>query len=522
VNSDTFGKKRFAANLTANSVAFLLNILIGFFLSPYIVGKLGKEAYGFVSLGMNFTLYISLFTTALNSFAGRYIMIELHQDRPEGAQKYFNSVFFGNLYLIGLLLIPCGLLILFLKRIINISNALLPDVQLLWMMLFLALLVDLLSSTYKTSTFVRNRLDLSAITDATSNLLRVLLLFLLFTALKPSVWIIGFTTLVCTFYQFALNISFKRRLMPELKTHKKHFDFEAVKILCAKGIWNSINQLSAILLVGLDLLIANLLINATEMSYLSIAKIIPTYLQSFMLMICTMFTPALTAAYANDDINKMVNNEHFAIKFVSFLCIVPLMGLIIFGADFLTLWMKPLTHIEVQKVQVLLILTILPMIVSIFVQPLTSINTVTTKVKTPVIVTGLIGVLNIGIVYLLLKTTDLGIYAIAGVSSILLVLRYLFFVPMYAAHNLKLPLRTFYKTIIRGLICSLIIFAYMYIIHSIVSINTWIELIGVAIIAGLSAECIVLFSIFNKQERGQAWQTIKQKFGVIRHENRNS
>lgn len=512
MSSVSFGKKRFAINLAANMFAFTLNLLIGFFLSPYIVDTLGKVAHGYVSLGSNFIMYVTLLSTALNSFSGRYIMIEEQQNRPDGVQKYFNSVYFGNIFLILCLIAPCTLLIVFLNKVINISDDYFRDVQILWAFLFLTLFINLLSGTYKTSTFVKNRLDLSAINEATANLLRVVLLLILFCILRPSVWIIGIVALICAIYKLTVNRSYQRKLMPYLKPQIRFFDMKAVKTLCAKGIWNSFYQLSAILLLGLDLLIANLLINEEQMSYLSIAKVIPGYFQSFILMICAMFNPGLTFAYARNDIQKIVKEEHFAIKFVSFLSIVPLMGLIVFGARFLRLWMPALSPDEITKVHLLLVLTILPMVLSVFIQPLIAINTITAKVRLPVIVTASLGVLNIIFVFFLLQTTTLGIYAVAGVSSVFLLMRNIFFVPMYAAHSLNLKWKTFYKCIFRGVLCSAGIFIFFRVIYQYVPIETWSTLLITAVIAGVLGESLVFQFLFSREEKKQVLQFIRQRF----------
>ena len=126
------------------------------------------------------------------------------------------------------------------------------------------------------------------------------------------------------------------------------------------------------------------------------------------------------------------------------LCSVPLIGFVIFGRPFYTLWMSSLSEAEVMQVQILSILTMLPTIFSVYIYPLYNVNTITCKLKIPVLISCGIGVLNLIIVYILLNTTDLGIYAVAGVSSVLLLFRVLIFVPIYAAHNVEEHMLTFY------------------------------------------------------------------------------
>ena len=72
-------KKQFIVNLVASLVNFVVNIGIGFAITPFIVGRVGAEAYGFVGLANNMVGYASLFTIALNSVAGRFITVAYHQ-----------------------------------------------------------------------------------------------------------------------------------------------------------------------------------------------------------------------------------------------------------------------------------------------------------------------------------------------------------------------------------------------------------------------------------------------------------
>ena len=61
--------KKTAINLVCSIMVLLTNILIGFWLSPFVVEHIGVEANGFVTLANNFVTYVSLIVTALNSMA---------------------------------------------------------------------------------------------------------------------------------------------------------------------------------------------------------------------------------------------------------------------------------------------------------------------------------------------------------------------------------------------------------------------------------------------------------------------
>ena len=82
MSENTIQKKQLLLSSAIAFTSFLINVFIGFWMSPFIVGKLGEEAYGFSSLGTNFTTYMSFFTVAINSFAARYIIDSNEKERP--------------------------------------------------------------------------------------------------------------------------------------------------------------------------------------------------------------------------------------------------------------------------------------------------------------------------------------------------------------------------------------------------------------------------------------------------------
>ena len=123
--------KQTAINLTSSLIVFGVNLIISFFLSPYVVKTLGVEANGFVSLANTFISYATLITIALNSMAGRFITIAIHKEDYKTANKYFNSVFIGNLIITSILLLPALICIIKLESIINISSNLVLDVKIL-------------------------------------------------------------------------------------------------------------------------------------------------------------------------------------------------------------------------------------------------------------------------------------------------------------------------------------------------------------------------------------------------------
>ena len=142
-------KKNISLNMIASLLVFIINLIINFFLTPYLTEKIGTEAYGFVSLANNFVNYATILTIALNSMASRFITIAIHQDKREEANKYFTSVFFANLFIILVLIVPAIVLILYLEHFFKIPENIIYDIKLLFSLIFLNFFVTIIDVMIK-------------------------------------------------------------------------------------------------------------------------------------------------------------------------------------------------------------------------------------------------------------------------------------------------------------------------------------------------------------------------------------
>jgi len=475
-------KNRIGINLIAQIVAFIINLGISFFLTPYIVNIIGVEANGFVGLANNFIEYAQLLTVAINSMVGRFITIKLHQNKNEEANQYFTSVLVVNIIIAIVLSIIFGFIIVFLTNIINISSELVTDVKILWSFIFFNFIIGLFSSVYSVATFAKNRLELAALCNIKAFLIRAAILILAYIFLKPAVWYIGLALSAMGVYNLITHIRYTKKLAPELKFDKKNFDFDKIKELIKSGIWNSISKLSSILSSGLDLLITNLLVNPVAMGIVSLSKTIPTIILSFFGTVANIFAPQLTISYAKDEKDSIKEQLLFAIKLFGILASIPIAIIVGFGQEFYSLWTPT------QDSYILYLLTLVSCLNLVFalpVEPLYNIFTVTNKIKISSIALILFSMCSIVLVFIGLNfaSTDVEkMFVVIGVGSLMNVIRVVTFLPIYGAKCMGYKKRTFYPPIIKNVLLVLILSLIGIGIKFIIDINRWSTLILVAAI----------------------------------------
>lgn len=509
-------KKQIGINLIAQMIAFGVNLGISFFLTPFIVNHIGVEANGFVGLANNFIEYAQLITVALNSMAGRFITIKYHQNDKQGASKYFSSVFFANVILTVIMTLVFTIIIVFLNNIINISQELVFDVKILWMLIFINFIFGIFTSIFSTAAFVKNRLDLSALVNAKGYIIKAIILIICFIIFKPAVWYVGLAISVMGLYVLIKNIIFTKKLTPEIEINKKLFDIKTIKEVTTSGIWNTISKLSSILSSGLDLLITNLFVNGVAMGVLSLSKTIPNIVLSFFGTIATIFAPQLTISYAKNEKEDMKSQLIMAIKILGLLSSIPMIIIFSFGKEFYSLWAPT------QDSNFLYLLTIISCINLVFalpLEPLYNIFTVTNKIKVSsiyLIISSTISIIGVFIGLQFTNNDNIKVIIIIAISSILNLIRVLTFLPIYGAKCLNLKLFTFYPTLLKNVVSIIILSGVAILFKTFVSIDTWIKLIAVCIIIAIISLIINMIINFNKQERSDFLNQLKQKLKILK------
>ena len=497
--------RQLAVNMIANFVTYIVTFGINFFLSPYIVGAVGADAYGFIGLANNFINYATLISIALNSMASRFITVKIHQHDTEGANRYFSSVFMANLCITAVLLGVFSVLLIFLENLINIPADIFWDVKILFAFLFLNCLLQQVTSGWGVSTFVTNKLYLTSLRTIESQVLRMAILLPLFALCAPKISYLGISALFCSLYTIGYNIYYMRKLLPDIQIRRKYFDFAAIKELVSAGVWNLLTKLGQILQDGLDLLVSNLFISATAMGVLSVSKTVPAVISGLTGNMVGIFAPNFTQLYAEGKEEELVASVKQSIKIMGVIVNFPIIVLLVCGEEFFALW-QPTQ--DAKQLHILSVLTCAGLIVVGGINCIYNIFTVVNKIKLNSLLVCLTGVLSTTVVCILLQFTDLGLYAVAGVSTVIATIRNLVFTVPYGAYCLNQKWYTFYPAVFRSVIFVALGTAFGYLIKPLVPFDGWMQLIVMAVAVVLLAIVIGVFVMLNSADRRYLWRRI--------------
>ncbi len=492
-------------NIIGCIVVVVINTLINFFLSPFIVEHLGVEANGYITLANNFISYFSLITVALNSMCSRFIIIELRKGNIQEANEYYTSVFFGDWFLLAVLMVPATIFVALIDKFINVDGIGVTDVRILFALVFVGFFIPLCFPKWANAVYVTNNLYLRSLKSAASAILRAISIYLLFSLYEPAAYFVAVAGLIMKAFEFICEFFFKRTLLPELRVRRKYFNFKKIITLVSSGIWNTVSKCGDLLLEGLDILIANLYIDPVAAGVLSLSKIVPNMINQVTGTIATTFGPKITYQYADGNIKNVVKEVKGDIKLVSLLANIPIGITMVFGASFFSLWVPSQ---DSKQLGVLAIITLCGMLATGISKCITNIFTMANKLKLNSIVMILSGLINVGVVFILLNTTDLGIYSIVLVNSIVAIVRTFAFIAPYGAICIGEHPLTFFGALIKGMLNVIIPVIAGGLLLLISPVTSWLMFILYVGVSAVMTLAIDFFVFLNKTERANIKQAI--------------
>ena len=279
----------------------------------------------------NFVSYAVIISTALDSYATRYIAMEYHKRDFDKANSYVSSAFLRRYnYCLGN---SCDRrnFVLFIERFLNISPELIVSVKLLFLLVFVNFFFTTIQTVFNSTSYIKNRLDITGLVRVVGYIVEIILYLAIFKLFPPQVWYVGIVMLVVTAINFLAAIWMFHNMTPELKVERKLFSVDAVKKLVGNGIWNSINSLGITLNSGLDLLVTNLLLTNLQMGQIAITKTIASIFSSLEAMLCQPFQPLLLKSYSDNNKEQLLDELKMSVNISGFFSALTFAGFFSLG-----------------------------------------------------------------------------------------------------------------------------------------------------------------------------------------------
>lgn len=221
------------------------------------------------------------------------------------------------------------------------------------------------------------------------------------------------------------------------------------------------------------------------MGLFTVSKTIPIHILGIFSMISGVFSPLFTILWAQKKNDELKNEIFKAIRICGFLANIPLVCLFVFGDSFYKIWLPGQDY---KTLQLLTIIGAINSVLSMPLEPLWNIFTITNKLKISSLT--MLGLnimifLTLMVSMLFVESLYIRLIILVAASTFWNNLKNIFFLPMYGAYCLGYKKTAFYRPLIKSVTCFIIEITLCFPLRYIMTIDSWTKLIFIACLAAI-------------------------------------
>ena len=327
--------------------SLVLNILIAIFFTPFLLSKVGNVDYGIRNFALSFVTYATVFGTGIASAYLRFANLAKNKHGEEGV-KDVDGVFLKIFIVLGAIILFVGLIlsILFYLKVIPLKKYTDEQIFVISFIVFLSFFIVgfklpfslfVLILNFKKRFIFRNlRYLLASIFEYAFCTLFLLLGITVFKSKIIPLTIISFASelifgLAPLFFllkKYKYRLHFKINVI-EKSVYKDILAFSLLSLLIVAVM--SLNDATDKIILGF--------LSPMYVTIYSLTVIFNGYIRTFADTLTVSFTPRITEAATNNDINKVQSNFNFVSKITTLLLCLIVFGYVACGREFIILWL---------------------------------------------------------------------------------------------------------------------------------------------------------------------------------------
>jgi len=506
-------KQMLIKNVFSNWAMMFVSMIIAFFMSPFLVHNLGKEQYGIWALVLSIISYSSFLDAGMRQSLARYIpkyyavkdFLKLNQVLSSTNAVY---AFTGTLVIFGTLIIA-----FFFADVFNVSEQLLPVLRITLILIGLNEAVRFFFIT-RSALGPFHRYDVGNAIDILGAIANALVI-VYFISKGYELITLAIITIVTALTKFTIRSVYQKRLVPEVEYRIKYIDKQTIKELFEYGLVSFFIVISWLVIFSSDNIIIGIFRTATDVTYYSIALTLITYLRTLMWSIGVPLVPTVSHMEATTSKLGEINELHTKLSnYLYFFSTTICVGIILFGSNFIYLWMGP----DFQKTVTVLHLLIIP--AAIYLPQVMSNAILLGTGKHRPLLYILIGEASSKIILSLVLIQFWGIYGVALGTAIPQTVVYLFIYPRVYHKITRASLSRFYlnslKMVIAGVLftCPIGLLIKYYLLF-----DGWPGFIAAVVIVGATASVGFWWKIMVSDDKTRIVSRIREFLSVNKKQN---
>lgn len=431
-------KAQIVRNLFSNYGVNVVGMALGILLVPFLIRKLGVEAFGLIALAESTIGFFEIGTISVRIALSRHAAYSLAKGKAADFSEYLST---GRclLFVSAAVVLFAGLALAWnFDGVFRVPAELAWQSRALFSLIVIAFALTVPNIVFWSALYAKERFDLINLSLSFSLIFRAAALFGLFTFLpKEHVSLVtyGLVYLGMTVIQNVLVRIWQKSVVPEARIRLAGFRREKVREILSLSGHTSISRLSTLLYDNTANFIINLLWGPAANAVYSVSLKAPQILKRLFMDTTWTLTPTFTGLVARGERERFVRLLFLYTKAVAAFTAPLCIGLMAFSHDVIRVWVGPGFELAGDILPIL----VLPIMVAIPLSVCGCVTNAYAKVKVPSLVSLSAAVLNVALGLFLGVTLGWGVYGIAGAAALMSLAYSSVFAPAYACRIARVP-----------------------------------------------------------------------------------
>jgi O-antigen/teichoic acid export membrane protein len=330
--------RRLLVGAATNWLAFAATLLVGFFLTPYLVRRLGDGPYGLWAFVESVLAYFTLFDMGIAACVVRFVA-RFHATGDRDDLNRLVSTCLALFLGLGVLLfvVGAGLLPILVG---SLESAGVPPGE---VVAFALLMVGNLAVTLPLSLFPSILDGLERFALKSSVRIAVLAVRTIGTVLvlehRSSLLALGVLFTACNLAEHAVLAGLAMRALPELRFSRRLVDRVTLKQVRGYSLDAFLAMVAGRACVQSGAVIAGAFLGAAPVTYFALASRLVEFAKALLRTATNTLTPAVSSLEAAGDADAIHRMFLRGTRWVLYLILPIQLGLVLFGGPFLTTWL---------------------------------------------------------------------------------------------------------------------------------------------------------------------------------------
>jgi len=499
-------------NTTGKYLSRVISLAIGFFFTPYLLGKLGAEVMALQVIAFQILQYSSVVNSSFSTGYFRFATI-FHSRNEFGKMNHVLSqglflTIVSSLVTIG----AVGVIIPFVDKLFGLGPSLANIARFTICFTTVGFIFGIVFEVYTTPLYIKQKLFVVNLGDSAGKLLSSILILVLFVYITPRLeWWVSASVVAGILVQLAVVLPISKRAVPEIVIKLSRPDRGELKGLVGFSLYTLIGSLGYLLYFSSDSVIISNMLGPKAVTLYNIGQRWDPQIRILVLAFTSGLGPMCTRFFSQNNFDELKSTFSESVRLAYLIVLLPSIFLIAYSGPFLALWVGQ-EYVITSGPVLTLVMGCLALSVSGCVswEMLVSIN----QVRSASLATVLLGVVNV-VASIFFVHFGMGIFGVAMGSTIALILKDLVVLPWLVLHHLKISFAEYMKHAFpRPILIAVIVMVTAFACRFFLQPSNWLRFIlGASVYGIIGASAIFLIGL-KRPERLKLLSKLGWRQGV--------